>query len=144
MKRLIPVVPVLCALTSALAGAGSAHGQNLVKYRDAAKKERPVVELNGSIESESAAGLKVRGTTQQRTIAAADVIDVLYTEGLKTDLKQAWNRAATVETTAAKLPFGSKPRREALQDALARYRELESHVSTPSAIRHVRFKIGML
>jgi tetratricopeptide (TPR) repeat protein len=134
------------ALVAVLAAVGGElQAQTKVTYRDATKKDKPVVEASGTMKSESPSQVVLKPNIgNDRTIPAGDVIDIFYE--VKPDIRAEYRKAHTAETvTAPKAPAGSPARKAALNEALSEYQKLLPKVAGIQFVeRHIKYKIASL
>ncbi len=108
----------------------TASGQDTVRYRGRGPRgERPIQQVNGKIESESLAGIKVAGNI----IAASDIVDVEYETpgGIRIDMREARQADESHK----------------IDDAIRRYRALAASpaaTSNPALKRSFEFKVATL
>jgi len=143
MQRTIVQFSLLCLLAVAI---GSAAASDVITYRDGKKatgQEQP-----GTIQDESITSVVIMPNLKNtpKTIDAADIINIVYEEPLKTkDAKDAYRKAVNAETAADRAGANAPNRKQLVAEALAEYQKaLPKLAGVKFVERHVQYKIGVL
>ncbi len=130
---------ILFALFVSFFAVASSPAQDVVVRRD--PKGGKDVSVNGTIEQESPAGVKIKVGKESQLIPADDIVHIAY-------------RLPTVSEIEFGTPYGKEqqamtktgPARKAeLADVLKSYQDLEKRVKgTPNALRYIQYRDAML
>jgi hypothetical protein len=126
------------SLLAMMAVAVLAWAEDQVNYFDAAAKKE--VELKGTIDAESPAGIRVKTKAGVKDVPSADVRSVIYGSQAVSALEF---RAPLGKEARALLATRPAERQNLLEEALKGYRELDARVKDePQAHRYLQFKIA--